>query len=54
MLEKHLKTQVPPMISTGFGRTTCAYFLPGNKDYVYGSTHLGGKECPPAPLRREW
>lgn len=47
------KDTKPPMISTGLGRTTCAYFLPGNKTYVYGSTHLGGKECPPAPLRRE-
>lgn len=44
---------VPPMISTGKGRTTCAYFLPGNKQFVYGSTHLGGEECPEAPLRRE-
>jgi Periplasmic component of the Tol biopolymer transport system len=40
------------MISTGKGRTTCAYFLPDNKHYVYGSTHLGGEECPPAPLRK--
>jgi len=47
------KDSKPPMISTGLGRTTCAYFLPGNETYVYGSTHLGGKECPPAPLRRE-
>jgi len=44
---------IPPMISTGLGRTTCAYFLPDNKHFVYGSTHLGGDECPPAPLRRE-
>jgi len=43
----------PPMISTGLGRTTCAYFLPDNKHFVYGSTHLGGDECPEAPLRRE-
>ena len=43
----------PPMVSTGLGRTTCAYFLPDNKHFVYGSTHLGGKECPDAPLRRE-
>ncbi|NVK52236.1 MAG: PD40 domain-containing protein [Flavobacteriaceae bacterium] len=47
------KDSIPPMISTGLGRTTCAYFLPDNKHFVYGSTHLGGKECPPAPLRRE-
>ena len=42
----------PPMISTGMGRTTCAYFLPDNNSFVYGSTHLGGKECPPVPLRK--
>lgn len=42
----------PPMISTGKGRTTCAYFLPDNKHFVYGSTHLGGAECPEAPLRK--
>ena len=42
----------PPMISTGMGRTTCAYFLPDNKSFVYGSTHEGGKDCPPVPLRK--
>ncbi len=42
----------PPMISTGKGRTTCAYFLPDNKHFVYGSTHLGDDECPEAPLRK--
>jgi Tol biopolymer transport system component len=42
----------PPMISTGKGRTTCAYFLPDNKHFVYGSTHLGGDACPDAPLRK--
>lgn len=44
---------IPPMISTGKGRTTCAYFLPDNKHFVYGSTHLGGNECPETPLRKE-
>ena len=39
------------MISTGEGRTTCAYFLPGNKTIVYASTHPGGKECPEEPAR---
>ncbi len=43
----------PPMISTGKGRTTCAYFLPDNKHIIYASTHLGGDECPETPLRRE-
>lgn len=44
---------IPPMISTGKGRTTCAYFLPDNKQFVYGSTHLDGDECPEVPLRKE-
>ena len=35
------------LVSTGTGRTTCGYFFPGNEKIVYGSTHLGGKECPP-------
>lgn len=41
----------PKMISTGLGRTTCAYFLPGNETIVYGSTHLGGDTCPEEPER---
>ncbi|MCX8491730.1 MAG: hypothetical protein ORN54_11745 [Cyclobacteriaceae bacterium] len=36
----------PTMISTGLGRTTCSFFLPGNKTILYASTHLGGKDCP--------
>jgi Tol biopolymer transport system component len=37
------------LVSTGTGRTTCGYFFPGNDKIVYGSTHLGGDECPPDP-----
>jgi TolB protein len=37
------------MVSTGDGRTTCAYFFPGNKKILYSSTRLGGKQCPPRP-----
>jgi Tol biopolymer transport system component len=37
------------LVSTGTGRTTCAYFLPGDESVVYSSTHLGGPECPPTP-----
>ncbi len=37
------------MISTGEGRTTCAYFLTGNGRTLYSSTHLGGKACPLRP-----
>ncbi|MBN2868830.1 MAG: PD40 domain-containing protein [Flavobacteriaceae bacterium] len=42
----------PPMLSTGMGRTTCSYFLPDNKHIIYASTHLGNKECPDTPLRK--
>lgn len=37
------------MVSTGFGKTTCSYFLPGDKKIIYASTHLADKDCPPAP-----
>lgn len=37
------------MVSTGLGRTTCAYFLPDDKKIVYASTHLHGEACPPNP-----
>ncbi|RMF24051.1 MAG: hypothetical protein D6765_12260 [Bacteroidetes bacterium] len=39
----------PPMVSTGRGRTTCAFFLPGDTTILYASTHLAGDECPEAP-----
>ncbi len=42
----------PALISTGLGRTTCSFFLPGNKTILYASTHLGGKECPVEPERK--
>lgn len=41
-----------PMLSTGLGRTTCSYFLPGDSTIVYASTHLGNESCPPVPERR--
>lgn len=43
--------KVPPMISTGYGRTTCSYFLPDNKHIIYASTHLGDEQCPDTPLK---
>ena len=48
----NMKENKPPMVSTGLGRTTCAYFMPGDTTIVYASTHLGGKECPPEPERK--
>ncbi len=41
----------PHMVSTGKGRTTCAYFLADNKHILYGSTHGAGDACPPAADR---
>jgi TolB protein len=46
-------TYRPQLISTGKGRTTCAYFMPDNKSILYASTHTGGETCPDAgDLRR--
>ena len=39
----------PPLLSTGKGRTTCSYFMPGNQTILYASTHLGSEECPETP-----
>lgn len=44
---------IPKMVSTGKGRTTCSYFMPGDTSIVYASTHLGNEACPPVPARRE-
>lgn len=38
-------------ITDGSGATTCAYFLPGDQEVVWASTHLGGKACPAKPDR---
>ncbi len=45
---------LPQMVSTGLGRTTCSYFLPGDTTIVYSSTHLGGKDCPPTPKKEDY
>ncbi len=42
----------PKMVSTGKGRTTCSYFLPGDTTFLYASTHLAGDACPPKPEPR--
>jgi Tol biopolymer transport system component len=43
-------TYKPVRISTGKGRTTCSYFMPGDRRILFASTHLGGEECPEAPV----
>ena len=45
-------TYRPAMISTGKGRTTCSYYLPGDSLILYASTHLGADTCPPTPAPR--
>ncbi|MBK7854612.1 MAG: PD40 domain-containing protein [Bacteroidetes bacterium] len=46
-------TYKPQLISTGKGRTTCSFYMPGNKEILYASTHEGGSECPdPGDLRK--
>ncbi len=39
------------LVSTGRGKTTCSFFLPGSRRIIYGSTHARSPECPPKPDR---
>ena len=48
-----MRNEIPDLISTGFGRTTCSYFLPGDTTVLYASTHLSDSLCPPEPKRRD-
>jgi TolB protein len=47
-----MKNRKPQLISTGKGRTTCSYFLPGDKTILFASTHVGGELCPQEPERK--
>lgn len=38
-------------VSTGKGRTTCAYFTADGQRILYASTHKASAECPPPPDR---
>jgi Tol biopolymer transport system component len=38
-------------VSSGKGRTTCAYFLPGDQRILYASTHAADPGCLPPPDR---
>jgi Tol biopolymer transport system component len=37
------------LVSTGKGRTTCAYFVPGTDRILFASTHWAAPACPPEP-----
>lgn len=39
------------LLSTGTGRTTCAYYLQGDRRILYASTHLADEKCPPPVMR---
>ena len=41
--------EMPPMLSTGKGRTTCSYYMPGDSLILYASTHLADEACPETP-----
>lgn len=41
------------MVSTGKGRTTCAYYTADGERIIYSSTHSGGDECPAVPDRSQ-
>ena len=41
----------PTLVSTGKGRTTCSYFLPGDEEIIYSTTHHRDEACPPEPDR---
>lgn len=41
------------MVSTGKGRTTCSFFLPGDSLILYSSTHEKQDTCPPVPDRKK-
>lgn len=44
-----LATGGTQMVSTGNGRTTCGYFLPGDNHILFSSTHHKKTDCPPLP-----
>lgn len=41
------------LLNNGKGRTTCGFFFPDGKRFIYASTHLASEGCPPAPDRSQ-
>ena len=39
-------SEQPDQISSGLGRTTCAYFMPGDSSVVFASKHLADSNHP--------
>ncbi len=42
-----LATGEERLVSTGDGRTTCGFFMQGDRRILFSSTHLGSEDCPP-------
>src|SRR5262250_1367533 len=49
ILELTVATGQTKLVSTGKGRTTCAYFLKGDQEIIYASTHDSSPDCPTPP-----
>jgi TolB protein len=44
-----LLTGARELVSTGVGRTTCSFFLPGDRGVLFASTHGAANPLPPPP-----
>jgi len=53
LAQSDMGNKLPQRISTGMGRTTCSYFMPGDSTILFASTHAGDQACPPVPPPRE-
>src|SRR3954454_8376040 len=47
--ELTVATRQTKLVSTGKGRTTCSFFLKGDKETIYASTHEVSPACPTPP-----
>lgn len=50
-LKKEQDSTKQTLLSTGKGRTTCSFFMPGDRTILYASTHLAMDTCPAVPVR---
>jgi Tol biopolymer transport system component len=48
------KNEIPKLISTGTGRTTCSFYINDNKNIIYSSTHETSQACPPVPKKEDY
>src|SRR5262249_34283203 len=47
--ELSVATGQSKLVSTGKGRTTCSFFLKGDQEIIYASTHEASPDCPTPP-----